>query len=224
MIVARTLRRAAAAGAATIVVGSLAVVGGSAGAGADESFILGSGKADAKILRIGPSAGRLSLAPTIGLSLSDYLGTSARGESRTADFAALDGSVPEEMKAQLPIVRAESTEEGAGTPRTGTFAGTPAQSPIKVGGAELSATASKDPKGSSSFALGSYGVPGIFEMAGSSATSHAAVIGNKTREAVGTSRIGSIKLGGGAVTLNGLTWEAVQRTGEGATQSATFKV
>ena len=223
MIVARTLRRAVAAGAATVAVAGLAVVG-TPGAGAQEEFILGSGKADAKVLRMGPSAGRLSLAPTIGLSLADYLGTSARGEARTADYAALDGSIPPEMKERLPTVRAESTEEDAGTPRTATFAGTPPESPIQVGAAQLSATAQRDPKGASSFELGAYGVPGVFEIAGSSAASHAAIIGNRTREAVGTSRISSIKLGGGAVTLNGVTWEAVQRTGEGATQKAEFRV
>ena len=222
MIVSRTLRRATAAGAATIVVGSLLV--SALPVAADESFVNGSGRADAKILRMGPSAGRLSMAPTIGLSLADYLGTLGRGESRTADFAALDGSVPEEFKAEMPTVRAESTDEDAGTPHTASFAGTPPESPIQVGGSKQSATASKDPKGSSSYTLGSYGVPGVFEVGSSTADASAAVVGGKTREATGISRISSIKLGGGVVTIRGLTWEAVQRTGEGATTVADFRV
>ena len=223
MIVSRTLRRAALAGVATIAVGSLAV--SATPVAAEGEFINGSGKADAKILRMGPSAGRLSLAPTIGLTLADFLGTLGRGESRTGDFAALDGSVPPEMKDQLPTVRAESTDEDAGTPHTGGFAGTPAGAPFAVGGSQQSATAFKDPKGTSSYTLGAYGAPGIFEMGSSTADSSAAVIGGKTREAIGTSRISSIKIGpGGVVTLNGLTWEAVQRTGEGAVTSADFRV
>jgi hypothetical protein len=222
--VARTIRRAVAAGAATMLAGSLALAGTSGGAAAAEEFIKGSGRADAKILRMGPSAGRLSLAPTIGLSLADYLGTLGRGESRTADFAALDGSVPEEMKAELPIVRAESTEEDAGTTHRGGFAGTPPESPIKVGGSEQTATASKDPKGSSSYTLGAYGLAPVFELGSSTASASAGVIGGKTREAIGTTKVSSVKLGGGAVTLNGLTWEAVQRTGEGATAKADFRV
>ena len=221
-MISRTFRRAAAAGAATIAVGTLLTQ--ALPVAADEPFVNGSGRADAKILRMGPSAGRLSLAPTIGLSLADYVGTLGRGESRTADFAALDGSVPEEFKAHMPTVRAESTDEDAGTPHTAAVAGTPAGSPITVGGSQQSATATKDPKGSSSYTLGAYGVPGIFEVGSSTADSHAAVIGGKTREAVGISRISSIKLGGGVVTLNGLTWEAVQRTGEGAVTAANFKV
>src|SRR5688572_29839455 len=173
---------------------------------------------------MGPSAGRLSLAPTIGLSLADYVGTLGRGESRTADFAALDGSVPEEFKAEMPTVRAESTDEDAGTPHTASFAGTPPESPIKAGGSSQSATATKDPRGTSSYTLGAYGVPGVFEVGSSTADASAAVVGGKTREALGVSRISSIKLGGGVVTLNGLTWEAIQRTGEGAVTSADFRV
>ena len=222
MIVSKTLRRAAAAGAATMVVGTLLTQ--ALPVAAQDTFVAGSGRADAKLLRMGPSAGRLSLAPTIGLSLADYVGTLGRGESRTADFAALDGSVPEEMKAELPTVRAESTDEDAGTPHTATTAGTPSESPIRVGGSEQSATATKDPKGSSSYTLGAYGVPGVFEVGSSTAEAHAAVVGGKTREAVGTTKVSSIKLGGGVVTLTGLTWEAIQRTGEGAATIADFRV
>lgn len=224
MIVSRTLRRAVAAGATTMLLGSLAVAVAPGGAGAQEEFINGSGKADAKILRIGPSAGRLSLAPTIGLSLADFVGSLGRGESRTGDFAALDGSVPAQVKDQLPVVRAESTDEDAGTRRTAGFAAAPSSSPIKVGGSEQSASATKDPRGTSSYTLGSYGVPGIFEVGSSTADSTAGVVAGKTREAVGVSRISSIKIAGGIVTLNGLTWEAVQRTGEGAATTANFRV
>lgn len=223
MIVSRTLRRAALAGVATIALGSLAVT--AIPAGAADDFINGSGKADAKILRMGPSAGRLSLAPTIGLTLADYLGTLGRGESRTADFAALDGSVPADFKNRLPTVRAESTDEDAGTPHTGGFAATPASSPIKVGGSDQSATAWKDPKGTSTYTMGAYGIPNVFEMGSSTASSSAAVVGGKTREAIGTTKVSSIKIGpGGVVSLNGLTWEAIQRTGEGAVTSADFRV
>jgi hypothetical protein len=207
-----------------MLAGSLALVGTSGGAAAQEEFINGSGRADAKILRMGPSAGRLSMAPTIGLTLADYLGTLGRGESRTADFAALDGSVPEDFKSKMPIVRAESTEDDAGTTRRGGFAGTPPESPVKVGGSEQTATASKDPKGSSTYTLGAYGLAPLFELGSSTASASAGVIGGKTREALGTTKVSSLKLGGGAVTLNGLTWEAVQRTGDGAAAKADFRV
>src|SRR5687768_1589908 len=63
---------------------------------AEEEIVTGSGRADARLVRLGPAAGQLALAPSIALSLSDFLGTLGRGEARVAEYAALDGSVPEE--------------------------------------------------------------------------------------------------------------------------------
>lgn len=224
MTVSRTLRRAVSAGLATVVAGSLVVGLSPGGASAQEEFINGSGKAEAKILRVGPSTGRLSLSPTVGVSLADYIGTLGRGQAFTADFAALGTALPPELTAALPAVRAESTAENAGTPQTAAVAGTPAGTPVQVGGVTLSATGKKDPRGSASATLASFGIPGIIEIGGVTAQSEAGVVDRKRREAIGTTRIASIKLGGGIVTLNGLTWEAVQRTGEGEGLSAEFRV
>jgi hypothetical protein len=190
---------------------------------ASEPFVNGSGRADARIIRVGPSRG-LSLAPTIGLSLSDFLGTLGRGQAITADFAALDGSIPPELAEQLPSVRAESTEEGAGQPETTTLAGSPAGVPVQLGAAQLSATGFKDPKGTSSFTLGALNIPGVIEVSGGTAGSSAAVIDKRTREAVGTSTIGTVKLAGGVVTLKGLKWQALQRTGANAGTEAEFTI
>ncbi|HVM10574.1 MAG TPA: hypothetical protein VM345_19095 [Acidimicrobiales bacterium] len=202
---------------------------GSAGAlampaGANEDFVVGSGRADARILRAGPAAGQLALAPTFGLSLADYVGSLGRGEARVADYAALDGSIPPELKAQAPEVRTESTEENAAAGKSKTFMGTPAGSPITIGAMEQKSRATKDPQGSSSVTLGAIGIPGVIEIGASTATSSAGVIEKKAREARGVTTIESLKLGGGAVTLNGLTWEAVQRTGEGAKVDGSFRV
>ena len=43
--------------------------------GATNDFIAGSGNSYAQVFRVGPTAGRLSLAPVVGLSLADYLDT-----------------------------------------------------------------------------------------------------------------------------------------------------
>jgi len=222
--VSRTLRRAAAAGVATVVAGSLAVGLSPGGASAQDEFINGSGKAEAKILRVGPSTGRLSLSPTVGVALADYIGTLGRGQALTADFAALGTALPPEVTGALPAVRAESSADNAGTPQTASVAGTPAGTPVQVGGVTLSATGKKDPRGSASATLASFGIPGVLEIGGVTAESQAGVVERSTREAIGTTRIASIKLGGGLVTLNGLTWEAVQRTGEGEGMSADFRV
>lgn len=223
-----TVRRSAGARALAAVaagaLGAAAVLAMPSSAGADEDFIVGSGRADARILRVGPAAGQLALAPTIGLSLSDFLGTLGRGEARVADYGALDGSVPPELKSEAPDLRTESTEENAAAGKQQTFAGTPAGSPLTIGAMEQRSAAATDPKGSSEVTLGKVSIPGLIEIGGSTAASSAQVIDKKAREARGTTTISSLSLGGGAVVLKGLTWEAVQRTGEGAKVTGSFRV
>ena len=192
-------------------------------AGADEDFVVGSGRADARILRLGPAAGQLALAPTLGLSLADFLGTLGRGEARVADWAALDGSA-EDIKPYMPEVRTESTEENAAAGKSATFLGTPAGTPITLGVMEQKSAATAAPKGTSEVTLGAVGIPGVVEIGASKASSTAQVIEKKAREARGVTSIASLSLGGGAVVLKGLTWEAVQRTGEGAKVDGSFRV
>ena len=184
---------------------------------------MGSGRADARILRLGPAAGQLALAPTLGLSLADFLGTLGRGEARVADWAALDGSV-EDIKPYMPEVRTESTEENAEAGKSATFLGTPAGTPITLGAMEQKSAASAAPKGTSEVTLGVIGIPGVIEIGASKASSTAQVVDKKAREARGVTSISSVTLGGGAVVLKGLTWEAVQRTGEGAKTDGSFRV
>ena len=50
-------------------------------AGAQEEFVPGSGRAKATIVRVGPSASQLSLAPSVGVALTDYTNTVGRGEA-----------------------------------------------------------------------------------------------------------------------------------------------
>lgn len=82
-------------------------------AGGQEAFGLGSGRSEARFLKVGPSRGSLTLAPQVGLALSDFLNTRGRGHARTADFAALEDSLPPELVDALPSVKVESTDEGS---------------------------------------------------------------------------------------------------------------
>ena len=194
------------------------------GAGAEDDFVIGSGMAQAQILRTGPAAGQLALAPTIGLSLADYLGTSGRGEARVFEFGALDGSIPDDFKEQAPSVRVTSTDEGAEQGKDGSFAGTPAGSPISAGVIQQHADANKKPVGHSVVTMAGFSVPGEFEFSGGIAETTAGITKAGTREARATTRIGSLSLGGGVVKLTGLTWDTVQRTGADATNTGSFSI
>src|SRR5437870_10912991 len=80
-----------------------ALVSGSA-QGDTGSFVAGSGNAYAQFVRVGPTAARLSLAPTLGLSLSDYAGTVGRGQASSADLAAIGVAQPC-LDADVPRLR-----------------------------------------------------------------------------------------------------------------------
>ncbi|MGH2759752.1 MAG: hypothetical protein ACRDKJ_09325, partial [Actinomycetota bacterium] len=86
-----------------------AAAGASPAGGAEEPFIPGSGKAEARIINVGPKAAKLSLAPTLGVTLADYLNTLGRGEALIFDWVALEDSIPVEVRTGLPPLRAEST-------------------------------------------------------------------------------------------------------------------
>ena len=216
-------RRAAALAALTALAsGALALL--PAGAGAEDEFIIGSGTAQAQILRAGPAAGQLALAPTVGLSLADYLGNSGRGEARVFEFGALDGSIPQGLKDQTPSVRVTNADEGSDKGKDGSFAGAPSGSPFSAGAIQQHADATKQPLGHSVVKMAGFSVPGAYEFSGGTAESTAGITKAGTREAHATVRIGNLSLGGGVVTLTGLKWESIQRTGADATNTGTFSI
>ena len=194
----------------TLAVAAAAVGAGSPAVAENPAFIPGSGKADARVVRAGPSAGGMALAPSAALALADYLGTKGRGEARPFDWSALDGTIHDcypELNDAFPPLHVESTDEGAA-------AGQQAASwPFAK-----EAQATSGPFGRSVSWLEAYDVPGALRVAEGRAEAFAGVVpaaGDptaKVRVAGGTVDIGRVELGGGVVVLNGLHWEATQRT------------
>jgi hypothetical protein len=216
-------RRAGAVTALTaLAAGALAFM--PSGAGAADEFIAGSGMAQAQILRAGPAASQLALAPTVGLSLADYLGTTGRGDARVFEWGALDGSIPQDLKDQTPSVRVTSTDEGAEQGKDGAFAGVPSGSPFSAGAIQQHADANKQPVGHSVVKMAGFSLPGAYEFSGGTAETTAGIVKAGTREAHATTKIGRLALGGGAVVLTGLKWDTVQRTGADATTTGSFSI
>jgi hypothetical protein len=197
----------------------LALIGlTSAGArGDNSSFVAGSGNAYAQVLRIGPTAARLSLAPTLGLSLSDYAGTVGRGQATDADLAAIGVAQPC-TAAQIPSLRVVSTDKDAEKGKTQFFAGSSA-----AGAGELFARATAAPFGESHFRLGSFSIPGVMTVGEGFAATSVGVIRNGVRQATAAVELSSFAFG--PVKLSGLRWDAVQQTSDkGRKVSATFTV
>ncbi|MFP5579791.1 MAG: hypothetical protein ACLGIZ_16385 [Acidimicrobiia bacterium] len=203
--------------------GQLVLAGGSpAQAQEPASAGIGSGRAAAKYLRVGPSRGSLSLAPTVGLALSDFLNTRGRGDVRTVDLAALEDSIPVEVREQLPSLKVESTDEGAENGKT-TSLGTPAEVPVGLSAAELNAAAGPAPFGRSSFRTAPIDL-GVVRIAGGTAAASSGVVDGTVRESIARVRIGSVDIGDGALLLEGLQWEAVQRSGGASEEVGRFTV
>lgn len=228
----RRLRRPFRRTFATAAVAVLAVVatglGGAPAASGEEPgepFVIGSGRSEARLVRVGPSAGQLSLAPVIGLALTDHLNNLARAESRLADYAALESSLPPELIDAAPSLKVTSTDEGGGEGKVVTTAGTPEGSPATVGATRQSARADATPHAEAAFELGALDLlPGVVEVGNGLARSSTEVIEGATRAARGVTTFGTVSLGDGAVVLQGLRWEAVQRTGREETVSGGFSI
>lgn len=184
------------------------------------AFESGSGRAEAKYLRVGPSRGALPLTPQLGLALADHLASRGRGDVRTLDLGALADFLPAELVGAFPSLKVESTQDGAEEGQTVSI-GTPAELPAGIG--QLHARATDEPFGESSFRAAPVDLAGVAVQDGSSYASSGMVDG-AAREAVARTRIGRVALGGGAVVLEGLEWEAVHRTGANARQEAAFRI
>lgn len=206
----RRLRWAAVAFSAVLVAG---VVPGLA-SGDEEEFVAGSGYASAQILRVGPTAARLSLAPVFGLSLADYLNTLGRGQASVADWAAI-GIAERALPDNTPFVKVESTQDGAAGGKREFVAGGTDSSGNGGGLMELFARATTAPFGESRFRLASLTIPGFIEVGEGVARTSSGVVDGDARVSTAVAEIGSLDFGGGAVKMTGLRWEAVQRTGSG---------
>ena len=180
----------------------------------------GSGRTQAALLRVGPSRGSLSLSPQVGLVLTDYLNTRGRGDVRTTDYAALDDSIPAEVKDASPTVKVESTDENSEAGRTSTV-GSPADAPVAVAGAELYAAAGPSPYGEGRFITGETDI-GVGVMRGNEVSGFSGFVDGGIREARSRVYIGRLELADGAVVLEGLEWNVVNRSGATAEESATF--
>lgn len=221
----RRLRLAAVVFSAVLVAGAVPGLA----SGQEEEFVNGSGYASAQILRVGPTAARLSLAPILGLSLADYLSTLGRGQASAADWAAIGIAEPA-LPENTPLVKVESTGpdgriENAVANCSQTNEPDEYSSRCFVAGGEagggggglmeLFARARTTPFGESRFRLAAFEVPGLINMGKGHATATSGIVDGNIRESTAVVEISGLDFAGGAVKLSGLHWEAVQRTGVG---------
>lgn len=225
----RAWRRTAVVGAlvGTAVLVTAAVAPGTSAAQSPPggAFDNGTGGANATALRVNPVNGGLSFGVTVGESLSGHQNTVASAESRAASLGVIgttlagegcdggDPTLPAEQQPQPLYIDSTiaGSSEGLSTP----------DQILPVVARNVRATL--DPYAESTTTLPGLNIPGILSIGTITSHTSSGVFGDY-REAKAVVTIGSISLLGGLITVDGLRWEAVHRSGSIEEQTGAFSV
>jgi hypothetical protein len=217
----------------TAAAAALVLVGLAAGASATPApvpadFELGGTQASADGMSIDPVTGSLSFGITLAQSLAETRGNVGRSQTSSVNTGLLGSSAtapsctggdPTVKKENLPPTLA--TDSRTPGSANGTSAAV-AASPIGFGAAgSQSVKADDTPSGTGTSAMGGMDIPGVIHVGSSETHSTARIIAGGTREAVATSHFSGISLGGGVVSIDSITFEAVHRTGKEKTATGT---
>jgi hypothetical protein len=190
----------------------------------DSSFNKGTGSAIALGYKANPTNGNLSFGITAAESVAGHQNTQATGQSRAINLGVIgvtlagkgcdggDPTLPAEDQPQPVIVRSgeDGADEGVKESEQGLI--------------EKFARATTAPFGEAITTIAPSGDPATAYVSGGRTISHSGVVGGNTREALARTEIEGISLGGGAVKLRGLTWEAIHRSGAVNETLGTFSV
>ena len=221
----RTRRTAAGVGCAVLLTFLLTDPGSaSPGAPTQEAFDNGTGSALALGYKANPTNGNLSFGVTAGESLSGHQNTAATGQSRAINLGVIgltlagegcdggDAAFPEEDQPQ-PVV-ARSGEKGADQ----------GFSSSEQGVIEKFARATTAPFAEAVTTILPTGDPKTAYISGGRTVSSSGVVDGNVREAVARTEIDGLSLGGGAIRLRGLTWEAIHRSGGAEATDGKFSI
>jgi hypothetical protein len=204
----------------------------SAPARADD-FVLGSGNGIATGVRVGPQTGGLTIAVTFGQALADFQGRVGRASARAIDFGILETALtapgcngapssfkqsdfpqPLDADSRDPASNAGKSAQTGGSP-DGPLFGTIGHSEVK---------AEPPPYGRAMSTVAAFGITGVAEAGAGRAEVISRIVDDKAREVVGTVDFSHLVLLGGAITLDGLHWEARHRTGTDPAAEGAFTV
>ena len=218
----RTRRTAAVVGAAVGLTFLLTDAG--AAAPAQDGFDNGTGSAIALGYKANPTNGNLSFGITFGESVSGHQNTAATGQARAINLGVIgvtlagegcdggEATYPEEDQPQPVVARSgqKGAEEGFRESEQGVI--------------EKFARATTAPFAEAITEIAPTGDPAAAFISGGRTVSTSGIVDGNVREAVARTEIDGLTLGGGAVKLRGLTWEAVHRSGGEQVERGTFSI
>jgi hypothetical protein len=189
------------------------------------AFNNGTGTAIALGYKANPTNGNLSFGITAGESIAGHQNTAATGQAAAIDLGVIgvtlagegcDGGDPTLAAEDQPQpVIARSGEKGADQG----FKETEKSAPI-----EKFAKATTAPYAEAHTIIAPSGDEKSAYLSGGRTFTSSGVIGGNTREAVARTDIDLLSLGGGAVKLRGMTWEAIHRSGAVNQTIGTFSI
>jgi hypothetical protein len=194
------------------------------------AFKNGTASATSQAIKVNPTAASLSIGITFGVSLAGYTNDTAKAEARGIDLGiigttlaaeACDGGDPTLKAEDQPQPLAVDSRDAAAAPTNPT---THSRGGLELPGFLTRARAPADPSAEATSLVVPLGQAGALEISGARADTVTHIIDKKTREAVATSEIGSLIIGGGAVRLGNLKRQVVHRTGAENTKTATFTI
>jgi hypothetical protein len=210
----RTRRVAAGVGLAGVLTFMATTPGGAAVAQTgDEPFNAGTGTATAITYKVNPLVGNLSFGITAGLALAGHQNTGAQGQSAAVDMGVIgvtlagegcNGADPTwaaEDQPQPVIVFSndEGAEQGVEEDEGGVIT--------------KFARATQAPFAEAITTVAPVGDAAIAQVRGGQSIATSGIVENGVREARAFTRIGSVTMGGGAIVLRGLEFEAIHRSG-----------
>jgi hypothetical protein len=235
-------------------VGILALVPLGTGAGADPTFVAGSGRARANLFEIIPRTGGLEIPINFGKALVTYQGNSAtatsggvKPPSQNAADGDCGGAQPKppggggggggapappkpgggSSPTQFPFVSTLSVSTGDKDAEKGREIDQgrfPDGSPISGRMEHQQVKATADPSAWAATTSATLAFAPLIDVVNGRTEAETGVVDDKARTARAVTTMDRLNLLGGLISLIDVRWEATQRTGDGAGAAGTFKV
>lgn len=177
-------------------------------------FVFGSGAASATVARARLFYGGLSLPAGVGTSSASYTNQSARALGIAMDLGAyvgLAGDVPKQFQPAT-VDSNNGDKKAKGNLEAGEA----------IARVDLEAT--RTPSSSADVHMADIDLPALVRVEGAHTNSAVGVVDKKQRRAMAIADVARVEIANGLVVLEGLHWEAIQRTGFEAISDATFDV
>ena len=217
----RAFRRTFAAGVvwAAAVAGVIAT---SPSASGQEAVEPGLGSAYAQGYKIDPRSGRLSFGITYGMALAGHQNKVAVGEARSVDLGVIgtslaaagcdggDPTLPREDQPQPLVVR--STDENSEQEKT-----------ESENGVEKRAKAADTPLANATAITAAAGDDAAIRIGSTTSETTSGIVDGR-RQARAVTEVSEIVLGGGAVVLEGLRWDAVWQSAPDEVTRGSFTI